>query len=127
MAGEALAVTAVVALVHLALAASELGQAAALLGPVLGQETRALVEAVALAGPCSHGQTTVRHTHTHTPGCNKALPGPPKPLHSQTILGSSRESLFANQQTIYYNICEETPTFRLLFLTFFFLFSNYLE
>lgn len=77
MAGEALAVTAVVALVHLALAAGELGQAAALLGPVLGQETRALVEAVALAAPCSHGQTTVRHTHT--PGCNKALPRPPKP------------------------------------------------
>lgn len=36
MAGEALAVTAVVALVDLALAAGELGQAAALLGPVLG-------------------------------------------------------------------------------------------
>lgn len=66
MAGEALAVAAVVALVDLALAAGELGQAAALLGPVLAQQTRALVEAVALAAPCSHGQTSVRHTHTHT-------------------------------------------------------------
>lgn len=95
MAGEALAVTAVVALVHLALAAGELGQAAALLGPVLGQETRALVEAVALAAPCSHGQTTVRRTHARLQqGFTKAT----QPLHPQTILGSSRESLFANQQ-----------------------------
>lgn len=97
MAGEALAVTAVVALVHLALAAGELGQAAALLGPVLGQETRALVEAVALAAPCSHGQKTVRHTHARLQqGFTKAT----QPVHPQTILGSSRESLFANQQTI---------------------------
>lgn len=62
VAGETLAVTAVVALVHLTLAAGELRQAAALLGAVLSQETPPLVEAVALAAPCSRAQTTIRLT-----------------------------------------------------------------
>lgn len=43
MAGDTLAVTAVVALVHLTLAAGELRPAAALLGTILTLEARALV------------------------------------------------------------------------------------
>lgn len=67
VARDTLSVTTVVALVHLTLAASELRQAAALLGAVLAQKTHPLVQAVALAAPCAHAETTVRLTHLATP------------------------------------------------------------
>lgn len=87
--GETLAVTAVVALVHLTLAAGVLRQAAALLGAVLAQETGPLVEAVALAAPYTHAQTTIRlqPTRLQQGERTRSTAGVPKIYQGQTLTG----------------------------------------